>query len=634
MIVLQVRDLVKANGDALILDHVSLTLREREKIGLIGTNGSGKTTLLRCVTGDLELDAGDVSVQKGLRLGYLRQLTGQDQESTVWEAAMHGFQRLTELREQIKTLEQAISGCGQEVPEQLARRYDAVFSSYERDGGYACENLAKRILSGLGFAEGDFSLPVRTLSGGQTTRLYLTALLASQPDILILDEPTNHLDIAAVEWLEHYLRDYKGAVLLVSHDRRFLNRAVTRIIELSEGVCRSYAGGYDQFLIRKEQETLALERAAQKQEAYIARTEAFIARYRAGIKSRQAAGREKQLRRLERLSRPAALRVMHPPQLQMDGAGGKKVLDVAISRCGYAARLFEDTGLTLRQGERVGLIGPNGAGKSTLLKILLDQTDQVDFQGEILWGSRIVLGYFSQNFEQLHPSWTLLEELQRDCGVTMGEGRNLLGSILFSQDRAQQWVSTLSGGEKARLALLKMILSGANCLLLDEPTNHLDIESRLVIETMLAEYAGTMLVVSHDRYFLERLVNRIVAVEAGRLVSYPGGYEAYLQRRGLAVSAPERPAPPRAEDLRAQEKDRQRRLKQLQKKIADNEALLRQLNQERRALEEKLEAAGAEWDSSREAEALHRRYISLGAALERAEETWLCLQEELEASGA
>jgi ATP-binding cassette subfamily F protein 3 len=636
MIVLQAQEISKAYGGEVILEQVSFALEAREKVGLIGVNGSGKSTLLGCVTGTVAPDSGGVTVAKELRLGYLQQMSG-GRGDTLWEAAMLGFTHLTAWREEIGALRLEMSACTGEVPENLSRRYDAALSRYEHAGGYAAESMAKGILAGLGFAEREFTTPVEQLSGGQKTRLYLTALLISQPDILLLDEPTNHLDIAAVEWLEHYLREYKGAVLLVSHDRRFLNRTVTRILELTQHQCRSYAGNYDQFLVLKEQELLARSRAVRKQEAYIAKTEAYITRYRAGIKSKQAAGREKQLQRLPRLSRPEAQRIMHPPRLQMESSGGKQVVRVTVGSCGYGAEvLLTDTELVLRQGERVGLIGANGSGKTTLLKLLTGPAGEVDFTGEIIWGSRIVTGYFAQGLEQLDPEASLLEEILRDHDLTREEARGLLGSILFSGDAVEKKVAVLSGGEKARLTLLKMILSGANFLLLDEPTNHLDIASRQVIEALLSDYSGTLLVVSHDRYFLEQVVERIVAVEDKKLEPYPGGYEDYLlarsRRETSALSGPvaPRPAVTDANELRRRNKERERELRRLDKQIVRAEADLQNLNAEKCQLEQQLGAESTYQDFGATATQLSADYDAVQLALEAAETTWLLLQAERE----
>lgn len=633
MMALQVQDLKKTYGEALVFERVHFSLEAQEKVGLVGMNGSGKTTLLQCITSRLDCDSGTVMVQKHLRMGYLQQMTGLEEHETLWEAAMTGFSYLTRLREEIKGLQQEMALCSGEIPASLAHRYDLVLHSYEQQGGYAGESMVRGILLGLGFSEAAFKGLVRQLSGGEKTRLYLTALLASQPDILILDEPTNHLDIEAVEWLENYLRNYPGTVLMVSHDRMFLNNIVQRIIALENHSAKVYIGNYDQYLQKREQDRIAFEKAVKKQQVYISKTEAFIDRYRAGVKAKQAAGREKQLQRLERLTLTTA-DTIKLPRIKMHGLGGQQVIKVHIDRCGYGEPLFLDTHMELRQKERVGLIGPNGSGKSTLLKLTTGHLLTEDFQdgyfhGEVVWGRGISMGYFSQEFDQLEDDHTLLQEIIGTCDLTMEAARTLLGNILFSEDAVEKKVKQLSGGEKARLALLKMILSQANFLILDEPTNHLDLESCAILEAMLKEYEGTLLVVSHDRYFLECLVERIVAVETQKLVSYPGSYNYYLEKRQVAAAVTEsKPNHTSQAAFRQQVKTQQREHQQLVKKIGQAEDRMQALAEEKSFLEAKM-ADECIYSDFVQMEELHAVYQKVSVDLLHAEEEWLDLQEAL-----
>ncbi|MDR1617157.1 MAG: ABC-F family ATP-binding cassette domain-containing protein [Syntrophomonadaceae bacterium] len=636
MIVLQVHELVKTYGDNLILDRISFAVHEKEKLALVGKNGSGKSTLLDCITGNLTPDSGNIFINKNLKVGYLKQLAGKYLNHTLWEAVMSGFSQLAALREEIKAAELLMAASSKEISGSLARRYENALHNYETNGGYVCESLTRGVLLGLGFNEKEFSLPVNNLSGGQKTLLCLSAALVAEPDLLILDEPTNHLDIRSVEWLENHLRNYRGTLLTVSHDRRFLNNLASRVIELNGGQTCSYPGNYAYFLKQREIDALSAEKAFKKQQDYIAKTEEFITRNRAGIKSRQAAGREKQLQRLARLSAPNKSPVFSPLKIHMKTSTGNQVLKIDIEHCGFDKPLLLDSCLELRKGEKVGLIGPNGSGKSTLLKLITgklkaDVLPSGHFKGQITFGSRVIAGYFSQEFESLNQDHTLLREILQEFDFTLEEARSLLGRILFSGDAVEKKISQLSGGEKARLAILKIILSRANFLILDEPTNHLDLESCEVIENMLSGYEGTLLLVTHDRYLLDSVVDRIVSIENRRLQNFSGNYSYYLEKRNtaeLASSSENSRTVSEAEHYRQIQKDRQRRHNQTLKRIALLEKEIEVLTEDKKRLEEKMEDQNV-YSDYQQVDKISREHQELETALNKAEEEWFNLQEEL-----
>ena len=634
MIIIQVQNLTKYFGEQVVLKEVSFSIPEKAKVGLVGVNGSGKTTLLQCLIGEIAPDEGMIHFSSQISLGFLQQFN-HELELSIWETAMHSFQPLLIMREEMRNLEQKMAAEKGEIPAALADRYGQVQLAYEHQGGYFCENLAKRVLLGLGFAESDFGLLVRSLSGGQKTRLGLALLLTSQPDILILDEPTNHLDITAAEWLEEHLQSYPGTVLLVSHDRMFLDQIVTQVIELRDHKTQTYQGNFQQFLTQRNEADLALARAYAKQQEAIAEREAYISRYRAGIKSKQAAGRAKQLARLERLEMPSDHKRLSLHPYQMQQASGEQVLSVEIETCGFTGlTLLTETGFQIRAGDKIGLVGPNGVGKTTLLKWITGQLKAVApaiLQGNFSWGARVEWSYFSQEFENLNPQHTLLEEVTEEFDILPGAARTMLGSLLFSEDEVFKTITALSGGEKARLALLKLILSGANMLILDEPTNHLDFLSCTAVEEMLKEYPGTLLVVSHDRTFLDRVVNRIVAIDGGKLINYLGNYSDYTQKRKQLVLVPQvvKEAPEVSSDVRTENKKKQREFKQIQKKIDALEDTIKQLEEEKKELEAILSQTNTYQDSGAKAQELAEAYNQVNLQLSEIEESWLLCQEEI-----
>lgn len=538
MIVIQAAGLEKSLGGRSILHKVDFVLKRGEKVGLVGANGAGKSTLLKCLDGTLLPDAGQISKSHFLSLGCLEQVNTDNQTLDLWSFIMEAFGEILEMRKRLALIEEQMKQPGQDL-ERLLGRYARLQEEYEQARGYACETDARRILSGLGFNQGQFSQPVESFSGGQKTRIKLARLLAASPDCLLLDEPTNHLDTSSVEWLEEYLSSYAGTLLVVSHDRMLLERVATRIIEVRNGRLDSFPGSYSNYLRQRAAQDLAWERAYQRQQDYIRKTQEFVARYKAGVKARQARGREAQLNRLERIEQPRDDKVLSAWPLPQVPPSGEDVLEVQAMSKGFdEVQLLSGVNIKIRRGDKIALIGPNGSGKTTLLRVL--QGLELVQTGQILWGSRVRTAYFAQESENLNPENTLLEEIYNNFSLTLEEARTYLGSILFSGDDVFKKVNNLSGGERGRLALLKALLSKPNFLVLDEPTNHLDIHGRLAAEDLLAGFPGTILMVSHDRYFIDQVCNRLLAIENKTLVSYWGNYSYYREKKSNTDELPDK----------------------------------------------------------------------------------------------
>lgn len=526
-----VSNLAKSFGIRTLFSGVSFELRRGEKAGLVGANGAGKTTLLRCLLGHESPDSGLVSMAPGETIGYVEQDSGLKSE-TLYQELRTAYRDLLTAQDDMRRLEAVIAAKpAGDALEQAMKQYGSVVEVFERGGGYEMENRLRRVAFGLGFTEADLERPVSSFSGGQKTRIALVRALIRQPDFLFLDEPTNHLDIGMVEWLEEFLLGYPGGVLLISHDRYFLDKVAGRMFELDNTKLTVYSGGYSEYVIQKTERLAALESSYEKQQAYIAKTEAYIDRYRAGIKSKQARGRQSQLNRLERIEAPAMVATLQFAFPDVSECA-ERVAEGESLTASYGERMvFEKLSFLIRRGERVALVGPNGAGKSTLLKVLTGDVSPV--KGRVKLGSRAKIGYFDQEHQGLTLSQTVLDEVVNSFAFSPERARSVLGAFLFSGDDVFRLIRNLSGGEKARLSLLKLMLSGANFLVLDEPTNHLDIPSREAVEDALLAFPGTVLTVSHDRYFLDKVADRVLAFDAANLVDFPGNYSYYRERQTL-----------------------------------------------------------------------------------------------------
>lgn len=531
---LVVDKVAKAFGIHEIFKDVSFMVEQGEHVGLVGVNGSGKTTLLRCLLQPDYVDSGAIKFEPGISVGYVQQ-GFTDIHGTIWEFMYNSCEEVLQLRDKLQHLEQESAGLDGAALEAVLDEYARVTKRYENLDGYNYEMRIKRVLIGLGYTEEWWQQDAATLSGGQKTRLMLAAALVRNPDFLILDEPTNHLDIVMTEWLEKYLQEFRGGLLVVSHDRAFLDNVAVRILEMEGGKLQSFKGNYTRYLEQKAIQTATLEAAYNAQQDYIARTEAYIRRFKAGIKSKMARGRQSQLDRLERIDAPVQneeFELRLPPAAEC----ADRVLIMEDLTIGYGEKvLTKGINLTLRRGEKAALLGANGTGKTTLLKTILGETHPLKGRAKI--GNRVQIGYFSQSYERLNPKQTLLDNFVIEYGFTEEHTRSMLGGMLFHGDDVFKEIGTLSGGQKARLVLLKLVLDGANCLVLDEPTNHLDIMARETVEAALTAFDGTVLVVSHDRYFVNEVATRIWEIEDQTVKDYRGNYDFYLEEKQKLAEA-------------------------------------------------------------------------------------------------
>ena len=532
---LVVDKIAKAFGIHEIFKDVSFMVEQGEHIGLVGVNGSGKTTLLRCLLQPEWVDSGAVKFEPGISVGYVQQ-GFTDIRGTIWQFMQTACPEIGSLRQKLAQLEADSGKLQGEKLDSCLEEYGRVLKRYEFIDGYNYENRIKRVLIGLGYTEDWWQHDAATLSGGQKTRLMLAAALVRNPDFMILDEPTNHLDIVMTQWLEKYLQEFKGGLLVVSHDRAFLDNVAMRILEMEGGKLQSFKGNYSRYLEQKAIQSSTLTAAYNAQQDYIARTEAYIRRFKAGIKSKMARGRQSQLDRLERIDAP----VQHEEfELRLPPA----------AECADRVLIMED--LTIGYGEKVLAKGIN---------LTLRRGEKAPLKGKAKIGSRVQIGYFSQSYERLNPEQTLLENFVIEYGFTEEHTRSMLGGMLFHGDDVFKKIGELSGGQKARLVLLKLVLDGANCLVLDEPTNHLDIMAREAVEAALEAFDGTVLVVSHDRYFVNEVADRIWEIEDLEVKDYKGNYDFYLeekQKKVLALAQAQEEAEKAAAYAEAQAKKQQ-----------------------------------------------------------------------------
>lgn len=600
MILMQINGLSKSFGAETILSNIKLEVKEHDRIAIVGRNGTGKSTLLKIMAGELSYDTGELIQPKELTIGYLAQQTGLESKKTIWHELESVFddlkaqeQKLRHIEEQLKHTEDFTESEYQ----SLLSEYDQLQQTFQTSGGYTYETEIKAVLNGLNFQDYDYDTKVNELSGGQKTRLALGKLLLKKPQLLLLDEPTNHLDIETLSWLETYLNSYPGAIVVVSHDRYFLDKTISIVYEISRTTSKKYHGTYSQFLEQKADDYEKALKEYEKQQTEIKRLEDFIQRNIARASTtKRAQSRRKQLEKMERLEKPGGDEATASFSFDIERRSGNEVLlveNLAFMYPGETEPVFLDVDLRLTRGERMVLIGPNGIGKSTLLKVIAGK--QQPASGSIQLGTNVTIGYYDQEQAELSSNKTVLQELWDDYPMMMEKDiRTVLGNFLFSGDDVLKTVNQLSGGEKARLALAKLMMQKANFLILDEPTNHLDIDSKEVLEAALMDYPGTILFVSHDRYFISRITDQVAEMSEDGINIYLGDYDYYLEKkeeeRELArleeqseakqTSAANRRSYEEEKRLQREKRKRERKIKELEQQIEDKEAEIISLEEE------------------------------------------------------
>lgn len=658
--ILSCSNISRSFGDNHILKRVSFHIEEHEKAAVVGINGAGKSTLLKIIIGDLAPDEGSVTWAKGASIGYLAQHQDLEGAETIYDALLEVKRPILEMEERLRNLEQSMKSASGEELEAMLSEYSRLNHAFELENGYACRSEITGVLKGLGFSEDEFSKPIQALSGGQKTRVSLGKLLLTKPDILLLDEPTNHLDMESIAWLETYLKGYSGSVIIVAHDRYFLDRVVTKVIELDNGTATVFSGNYSTYSDKKAMLRDAQIRAYLNQQQEIRHQEAVIAKLKSFNREksiRRAESREKMLDKIERLEKPVEINDSMDIRLEPDVVSGNDVLTVTdLSKSFDTQTLFTHGSFEIKRGERIAVIGNNGTGKTTLLKIIngLIPADA----GEIRLGAKVHIGYYDQEHQVLHMDKTLFQEIQ-DTYPNMNNTqiRNTLASFLFTGDDVFKLIKDLSGGERGRVSLAKLMLSDANFLLLDEPTNHLDITSKEILESALNRYTGTVLYVSHDRYFINRTATRILDLTGQSFVNYIGNYDYYLEKKedveaaffaGRGSEAPKsalgRPADAgtgassgtaassSASDTGAKldwkaQKEEQARIRKRQNELKKTEDAIHQLETRDSEINELLALEEVYTDVSRLME-LNKEKDSISEKLEKLYELWEALAEE------
>ena len=658
--ILSCSNISRSFGDNHILKRVSFHIEEHEKAAVVGINGAGKSTLLKIIIGDLAPDEGSVTWAKGASIGYLAQHQDLEGAETIYDALLEVKRPILEMEERLRNLEQSMKSASGEELEAMLSEYSRLNHAFELENGYACRSEITGVLKGLGFSEDEFSKPIQALSGGQKTRVSLGKLLLTKPDILLLDEPTNHLDMESIAWLETYLKGYSGSVIIVAHDRYFLDRVVTKVIELDNGTATVFSGNYSAYSDKKAMLRDAQIRAYLNQQQEIRHQEAVIAKLKSFNREksiRRAESREKMLDKIERLEKPVEINDSMDIRLEPDVVSGNDVLTVTdLSKSFDTQTLFTHGSFEIKRGERIAVIGNNGTGKTTLLKIIngLIPADA----GEIRLGAKVHIGYYDQEHQVLHMDKTLFQEIQ-DTYPNMNNTqiRNTLASFLFTGDDVFKLIKDLSGGERGRVSLAKLMLSDANFLLLDEPTNHLDITSKEILESALNRYTGTVLYVSHDRYFINRTATRILDLTGQSFVNYIGTSDYYLEKKedveaaffaGRGSEAPKsalgRPADAgtgassgtaassSASDTGAKldwkaQKEEQARIRKRQNELKKTEDAIHQLETRDSEINELLALEEVYTDVSRLME-LNKEKDSISEKLEKLYELWEALAEE------
>jgi ATP-binding cassette, subfamily F, member 3 len=639
MIILQINQLSKYFGADLILSNIKMEIQSKDRVALVGRNGAGKSTLLKIIAGHMSYDRGEIIKPKDVTIGYLAQDTGFHSNLTIWEEMMTVFAPLKQMEHELRKLELQMGDpdviADHKRYEKLLKDYDALQEQFKNEGGYQYEADIRSVLHGLNFADYDWAnTPITSLSGGQRTRLALGKLLLTKPDLLILDEPTNHLDIETLTWLEQYLQNYPGAILVVSHDRYFLDKVVTQVYELSRTSIKKYAGNYSSYLQQKAENYERELKLYEKQQEEVAKLKDFIQRNIARASTtKRAQSRRKQLEKMQLMDKPAGDEKSASFSFDIERQSGNEVLTAEQISIGYheEEQVIRNIHFRITRGESVALVGPNGIGKSTLLKAI---TQQLPLQsGEFRYGSNVKIGYYDQEQANLSSNKRVLDELWDEYPQkNEKEIRTVLGNFLFSGDDVLKPVSALSGGEKARLALAKLMMEKANFLILDEPTNHLDLDSKEVLENALIDYPGTILFVSHDRYFINRIATKVYELSRDGITEYLGDYDYYVTKKAEMLELERLAAeenkiekasitPPKLsyeqeKEAKKLERQRKRRIEEIENEIAVMEEMIaqteeqlcdpeiyqdhekvQQLNSEIETMKEKLEMLMEEWES-------------------------------------
>lgn len=649
MILLQTQKVARHFGAEILFDDVTLEIKEAARVGLVGRNGAGKSTLLHIISGQEEPDAGRVNKKRDLTIGYLDQHTGLESTRTIWEEMLTVFESVIQLEKEMRQLEAKMSDPSlledQGQYQELLKRYDIMQESFKQQNGYGYESEIRSVLHGFRFYEEDFSMPISQLSGGQKTRLALAQLLLEKKDLLVLDEPTNHLDIDTLAWLEKYLLSYTGALLIVSHDRYFLDKVVNEIYEVSNGKVQHFTGNYSNYLKLKAELIQKMWKEYEKQQKKIEKTEDFINRnlVRAST-TKRAQSRRKMLDKMDKMGKPQDDEKSANFNFYTERESGSVVLQTEELAIGYDDHtLSESINLDIRKTDAIALVGPNGVGKTTLLKTLVGQIPEL--AGSIQLGTKVDTGYYDQEQTLLHSTKRVLDELWDEHPTIPEQSiRTLLGSFLFSGDDVEKSISSLSGGEKARVALAKLAMEKNNFLILDEPTNHLDIDSKEVLENALIDFEGTLLFVSHDRYFINRMATKVLEINQDGLTLYLGDYDYYLQKKEEleALSAlkntgeTNQPNPvasstssPSNGSNRAQQKEQQRETRRLERLIEELEQKL-QVNEEKLDEVHQQLSDPAIYDDADQAARLSSEHEKLQAEQETLMEQWETASVELE----
>ena len=596
MIILQANKIERSFAGEVLFDNINLQVDERDRIALVGKNGAGKSTLLKILVGEEEPTSGEINKKKDISLSYLAQDSRFESENTIYDEMLHVFDDLRRTEKQLRQMELEMGEKSGEDLDKLMSDYDRLSENFRQAGGFTYEADIRAILNGFKFDESMWQMKIAELSGGQNTRLALAKMLLEKPNLLVLDEPTNHLDIETIAWLENYLVNYSGALIIVSHDRYFLDKVATITLDLTKHSLDRYVGNYSRFVELKEQKLATEAKNYEKQQKEIAALEDFVNRnlVRAST-TKRAQSRRKQLEKMERLDKPEAGKKAANMTFQSEKTSGNVVLTVENAAIGYDGEILSDPiNLDLRKMNAVAIVGPNGIGKSTFIKSIVDQIPLI--KGEKRFGANVEVGYYDQTQSKLTPSNTVLDELWNDFKLTPEvEIRNRLGAFLFSGDDVKKSVGMLSGGEKARLLLAKLSMENNNFLILDEPTNHLDIDSKEVLENALIDFDGTLLFVSHDRYFINRVATHVLELSENGSTLYLGDYDYYVEKKAevemiqteeASTSNQAKEASP-VNDYQAQ-KESQKEARKLMRQIENLEAEIEELESQSQAISEQM----------------------------------------------